>query len=196
MNPYNFPTSSATQDGFAAAGSSGGGSGGGSTPIIYSEIYRVNSSGNWNWADNTPLPFNIVASDSTGMWSSGNPARLTVTTAGVYAVNLQCSVYWTAGLGVVILGIIKNGDTNSYILAKELAATATNDFTAFDLTGVLNLAVNDYIEVCGHTFSGNTQLLLPPINSQQAILFVQRGQPFAWFAWRPHREAVEVGVLL
>jgi len=85
--------------------------------------------------------FDTETLDTDGMWaSSPNPTRVTISTAGVYAVNFIVQI--SATTGVVATAIKKNGAFEAFLQSK--AAHAASSY----MTGTcyLSLAATDYVE--------------------------------------------------
>ena len=85
--------------------------------------------------------FDTETLDTDGMWaSSPNPTQVTISTAGVYAVNFIVNV--SATTGTVATAIKKNGDFAAFLQSKAAHASASY------MTGTcyLPLAGADYVE--------------------------------------------------
>jgi hypothetical protein len=95
------------------------------------------------------VTFDTETLDTDGMWESGtNPTRVTITTAGVYAVNFVAQV--GAVVGTIATTIKKNGAFVAFLQSKD-AHSATSYMTG---TCYLALAANDYVEAFVYQESG------------------------------------------
>jgi hypothetical protein len=120
-------------------------SGGGFTP---NHTQAIRSS-NWTYADATVIPWTGINWDTDTKWSSGNPSRLTIVTAGYYLVTVQLS-WGGAGGGatnVIFVNVTVNGSThprlgNQVQLFGSLFTPANQT-----ISGVLKLNAADYLEV-------------------------------------------------
>lgn len=121
-----------------------GTSGGGSSLAVqaYNSVDQNGGNGSYTY-----LTFDTEIFNSGGMFSSGNPTRLTCTEAGLYLVNFVVDVEQsTYGSSFVFR---KNGTT---FVAAQNSAVVGASFTT--IAALVKLSVSDYLEIGASTGGG------------------------------------------
>lgn len=120
------------------------------------------------------VPFNQERFDNDTMHDNvTNNTRITCKTAGKYQIN--ASVYFNAisATGIRFAGIRINGTT--YIAAEQTGPDGAGNSTALSVSGLWQLAVNDYIElVCYQNSGGNVTLASAGGGSYSPVLSAVR----------------------
>ena len=100
----------------------------------------------------TTLSFSSEAWDTNNIHDNAtNNSRLTCKVAGYYLVIGLC-MWASNSTGRRLIRIQKNGTTTMF--QAEVTISAANTYAPMDITGLLNLAVDDYIELQVYQSSG------------------------------------------
>jgi hypothetical protein len=117
-------------------------------------LCRANQTGNTSIANNTTtaMPFNAENYDTDGMHSTtSNTTRLTVVTAGVYALTAQ--VTWDINnTGIRVINLRLNGATNIAFCSQT--NNGASNFTEMTVSTQYSLAAADYVEATVYQNAG------------------------------------------
>lgn len=98
----------------------------------------------------TPISFDTVIENNSGVFSAGSPTRLTIPVSGIWQGAFW--VYWEANaVGIRENFVRKNGTT--FYFTDDRAALPSNG-TSVLINWTLRLAAGDYLEYCGWQNSG------------------------------------------
>lgn len=98
----------------------------------------------------TAVTFSAARWDTDGLWSSGNPSRLTCTRAGVYAMSGHV-LFAVNGKGVRDARLVLNGTTP---LAIQFSVPQASLDHAVSVSTIYQLAVGDYVQLQVYQTSG------------------------------------------
>lgn len=124
---------------------------GGAVPMV---MVRRNTAANLTVNAWTALPWvEVLTTDSStpSMWSSSNPARITVPVDGLYSVSgaIQFNTP-TSGSSSRYLGLRKNG-ANTSIRRGHSLTVAANQEGEMNITSTFRLVAGDYVEMVYYT---------------------------------------------
>ena len=105
-----------------------------------------------NPSNSTPLQFSGLEVSKGGMSESNSRSRITVPTTGTYLIYgmLSGSISSAASTDGVEITLLKNGSVYPNVYNHPISSYGVNngDEYAFQLTQILNVSANDYLEVC------------------------------------------------
>ena len=105
-----------------------------------------------NPSNSTPLQFSGLEVSKGGMSESNSRSRITVPTTGVYLIYamLSGSISSNASTDGIEINILKNGSIYPNINNHPIQSYGVNagDEYAFQLTQIVSVSANDYLEVC------------------------------------------------
>ena len=103
-------------------------------------------------SNSTPLQFSGLEVSKGGMSESNSRSRITVPTTGTYLIYamLSGSISSAASTDGVEITILKNGSVYPNVYNHPISTYGVNagDEYAFQLTQILNVSANDYLEIC------------------------------------------------
>ena len=103
-------------------------------------------------SNSTPLQFSGLEVSKGGMSESNSRSRITVPTTGTYLIHamLSGSITTAASTDGVEITLLKNGSVYPNVYNHPISTYGVNagDEYAFQLTQILNVSANDYLEIC------------------------------------------------
>lgn len=118
---------------------------------VYSSVsFSHDSSGNW-----LSITYNQERYDTSNMWDSGSPSRLTAQRPGTYMVGGHV-VFDSNATGIRFVRLIVN---NTGEMAHQGPIAATSNLPRFSICGLTELGRGDYVEMDAYQNSGGTVLI-------------------------------------
>jgi hypothetical protein len=113
-------------------------------------VYRATTSG--SMSTNAAVSWTAQIVDTDDMWEGvTNPSRITINTAGVYAINGSVRMDTTGAYAQYNWFVRKNGTAQLW----QAVASFTGAFLGVGISAVIDLSAGDYIElITGHSGTG------------------------------------------
>jgi hypothetical protein len=110
------------------------------------------------------VKFDTESFDTAGFHDGAQPARLTAPTAGIYQVEAYVA-FNASTVGFRDLKLAVNSSTANPIAELLVNPESTTGLSALSASGLVKLAVGDYVQVHVYQNSGGSLLLLGPGNN-------------------------------